>query len=85
MGKFFSCPKRLLIATYFRYSKKCKTLVYPVKLSFYSSSTIPRNLNDIAARHARYSEIKWHYLVVKDLYGNIVSQRYRNYYQYLIK
>lgn len=85
MYKSKSSNKSLLYATYFRYSKKCRAFVYPVKISFYSSSENPRSLNDIAARYARENGIKWHYLSVRNLYGYELSHRYSMSYQCLIK
>lgn len=85
MSNYTSCTKRLLSVTYLRYSKETGKCVYPVVFKFYSNSTKPRNLNDIAARHARKNGIGWHHLIVKDAFGNTLSQRYRMYYQCLIK
>lgn len=85
MSQFRLTSKRLLIATYLRYSKETGKFIYPVTLNFYSSSTTPRNLNDIAARYARENGIGWHHLIVRDMWGKTLSKRYRMYYQCLIK
>lgn len=85
MSKFYSRPKRLLTATYLRYNKETGKCLNPVTIEFYSSSTNPRNLNDIAARHARFNGIGWHHLIVRDFWGKTLSKRYRMYYHCLIK
>lgn len=85
MYKPKSSNKKLLIALYLRYNKETGKCVNPVTIEFYSSSTNPRNLNDIAARYARENGIGWHHLIVRDAWGKTISQRYRMYYQCLIK
>lgn len=85
MSKSYSRNKKLFIALFIRYSKETGRALYPVHFTFYSSSTKPRNLNDIAARYARTFGIGWDHLVIRDAWGKTYSQRYRMDYQCLIK
>lgn len=85
MYKSKSSNKRLLIATCVRYSKQSGKRPYPVTFTFYSSSNVPRNLNDIAARYAWQLDISWHHIIVRDSWGKTLSQRYRLGYRSLIK
>lgn len=85
MYKPKSRNKKLFIALFIRYSSETGKALYPVHFTFYSSSTKPRNLNDIAARYARSFGIGWHHLVIRDAWGKTISQRYRMYYQCLTK
>lgn len=72
--------KRLLRATYLIYDKVTGTFGQPASGSFYTNSTNPRNINDIAARYARENGIKWDKLIVRNLLGTTVSERTRMYY-----
>lgn len=85
MGILHSSSKRLFFAVFIRFSKATNEPLYPIKFSFYSSSTKPRNLNDIAARYAREFGIGWHHLVIQDVSGKKISERYRRYYKCFIK
>lgn len=85
MSKSISKEKKWHVALFLRYSRKTGKCVCPVTLSFHSSSTTPRNLNDIASRFARENGIEWDRLIVRDSWGKTLSQRYRLGYRSLIK
>jgi len=80
MYRRYYSATRLLKTTYLIYDRETGTFGQPVTNTFYSESTNPRNLNDIAARYARENNIKWDKLIVRTIAGETLSERVRMYY-----
>ena len=71
---------RLLKCTYYVYDRETGTFVAPIARSFYSSSTNPRNLCDMAARIARQEQLKWDKMIIRRVAGETLAERTRMYY-----
>ena len=75
-----SLALRTLNVTYLLYNKETGEFGNPVTQTLNSTSLVKRSLNDMAARYARKNGIKWDMLIICSVYGKLVSQRVRMYY-----